>query len=846
MKTILLAILVIQICFFFLVKQFIPIPRVIIDEILTKALDFEGDSTINYEAYYLFPNLLYIKNLQIRNKSLIFECAQIRINQSFSTGNKFFIGLDSLELKNWTYEASTFPQISSPNARIVKLNNNSIFLSTSLNFTEQKSKVRISGVGEIKHVKSMVQSVITHQKDTSIEPNFIQDTFDLNNKNFDAFLKLNNKTEISLSEGNNTYSILEFETGKPHKGFEIIQSRVRLKCLDGMLNIKGQNLHFKNLIIDHNQYLESISSTSETLQTNRLDVDQLELNGSLTGSISNLNICNSQEFDNAKSFVSFNKTQDSYFSIFSQNHRNDINGHLNINSSNTNIHATINGQKRKILTSGAVLIDICSSSISHLRNNLTIRGTECSILGSPEGNYSLHGEINDNFSINFHRIQGKLGDSTAVGSFRQFWSPNKYRFLLNGHCNPNDIKAWFGEWWTKIWTEFNFSSQTPLGDISVQGIWGSSKKHLTHGTILARNFSYRDFNVTKSKINLRVDENSTLLVSDSISHRLGTLKAKLDFPRKKKNKGKKLAFDVQGEFPFNEGKQIFSKTVQEELGDISAELARINAKGEVYDNPNDTHFDLSFDSDRNFSFSGFDVDGLTGKIALSNNKLTCNLPHIILNNQKGQSRVNFTITSVDQSKTLEFSLELESVSKNDFLKRLSKTKQIQIEKPQSKALFFSEDKNSRLILRLNAKGPLENKFQLVGSGFIQINDKELGQINLFGNLGNALSRTKIPLPLGVFSFNQLSSPFRLEGEKVFFDDMIISGPISIMKLEGNLALETGSLDIISRLKLLNKIPIPILKDLIDAADPISKLLEIKVSGSLLNPKWELIINPKPF
>ena len=185
------------------------------------------------------------------------------------------------------------------------------------------------------------------------------------------------------------------------------------------------------------------------------------------------------------------------------------------------------------------------------------------------------------------------------------------------------------------------------------------------------------------------------------------------------------------------------------------------------------------------------------------------------------------------------------MSQNDFLKRLSKTKQIQIEKPQSKALFFSEDKNSRLILRLNAKGPLENKFQLVGSGFIQVNDKELGQINLFGNLGNALSRTKIPLPLGVFSFNQLSSPFRLEGEKVFFDDMIISGPISIMKLEGNLALETGSLDIISRLKLLNKIPIPILKDLIGAADPISKLLEIKVSGSLLNPKWEFI-NPKPF
>ena len=228
-----------------------------------------------------------------------------------------------------------------------------------------------------------------------------------------------------------------------------------MKCLDGMLNIKGQNLHFKNLIIDHNQYPESISVTSETLQTNRLYVDQLELNGSLTGSISNLNICNSKEFDNAKSFVSFNKKQGSYFSIFTRNHRNDINGHLNLNSSNTNLHATINGQKRKILTSGALLIDIFSSSISRLRNKLAIRGTDCSILGAPEGNYSLHGEINDNFSVNLHRIQGKLGDSTAVGSFRQFWSPNKYRFLLNDG-SPNDVKAWFEEWWTNLDRIYNF------------------------------------------------------------------------------------------------------------------------------------------------------------------------------------------------------------------------------------------------------------------------------------------------------------------------------------------------------------------------------------------------------
>jgi hypothetical protein len=48
-------------------------------------------------------------------------------------------------------------------------------------------------------------------------------------------------------------------------------------------------------------------------------------------------------------------------------------------------------------------------------------------------------------------------------------------------------------------------------------------------------------------------------------------------------------------------------------------------------------------------------------------------------------------------------------------------------------------------------------------------------------------------------------------------------------------------DIIAKLNLAGNLPIPIIKNLVQFADPLSRMTEIKITGDFKNPKWELLL-----
>ena len=119
----------------------------------------------------------------------------------------------------------------------------------------------------------------------------------------------------------------------------------------------------------------------------------------------------------------------------------------------------------------------------------------------------------------------------------------------------------------------------------------------------------------------------------------------------------------------------------------------------------------------------------------------------------------------------------------------------------------------------------------------------MGQINLLGNISKELSRLGLPVPSRAFSFDKLETPFRIQHENLFFDRMILSGPLSLLESRGSLNIVSGKIDFLSRLKLIGNLPIPIIRDILGFADPISKLAEIRISGNMDNPKWDLLVNP---
>jgi len=119
----------------------------------------------------------------------------------------------------------------------------------------------------------------------------------------------------------------------------------------------------------------------------------------------------------------------------------------------------------------------------------------------------------------------------------------------------------------------------------------------------------------------------------------------------------------------------------------------------------------------------------------------------------------------------------------------------------------------------------------------------LRKLDLLGFLSKSLSEIPIPFPTGTLNFQTLEGLFELDNNEIQFDQLILSGLISKVENRGSINLINGNLDIISKIQLIGNLPIPIIKQFAQLADPLSSITEIKLTGSWLDPKWKLFIKP---
>ena len=101
----------------------------------------------------------------------------------------------------------------------------------------------------------------------------------------------------------------------------------------------------------------------------------------------------------------------------------------------------------------------------------------------------------------------------------------------------------------------------------------------------------------------------------------------------------------------------------------------------------------------------------------------------------------------------------------------------------------------------------------------------------------------MPIPSGSFSFEKLDIPFQIENEQIYSDHILLTGPLSSLQAKGSLNLISEELDLIAKLKLAGNLKIPLIGGIINLADPLSKITEIKISGNWRDPETQLIVNP---
>ncbi|MBT3667003.1 MAG: hypothetical protein HN548_05940 [Opitutae bacterium] len=622
------------------------------------------------------------------------------------------------------------------------------------------------------------------------------------------------------------------------------------------LNFKTESIkfpHYKGLpeIQDLKfSYLKNfIQYQSKLSDIIKIDIQKIISTSKFYGTIPNLsfNSFSNSGIRHCNLFSNSNSTKISNHIVIQNNKITEITGknliipkflNLKINAHNSEYNFA-NGDSFNINFFNKV--DNSSPHVSYIK----LKAINLSILESPSGDYNATGYINQDLSLNLNNIDCIMGDSRVHGTYSQDWNPYNYEFILNGDLMPTNINNWFGNWWSRIWHDFKFNKNNiPHGDFVISGNWKQNSENITVGIINGINFHYKGFFIDNTDVLLSVGNNTTSLDTYNLDHSSGRLSGAISIHENSEDDSKYLDYFLKGTLPLNDCKLAFGPTIESYLNDFNLSAVSINSNGNIPIIDNDYNatqtggnFKIDLFTEQNGTWNDVKFTGFKGQISSDFNKTKLKFPSIgfsdgvlsfnlSINKPENLISVNFELIKANIMKVYTSFLNfqnannLEIINANDFN-------------------FISE--KGVIDFQLNASGYSSDFTGYKGTGKITAYDKELSKLQLLGFLSKGLSEIPIPFPTGTLNFNKIDGLFELENDKIQFDKIILSGLLSKIENRGTFNFINGELNIISKIQLIGNLPIPLIKQLAQFADPFSSLAEIKITGPWMNPEWKILI-----
>jgi hypothetical protein len=179
-----------------------------------------------------------------------------------------------------------------------------------------------------------------------------------------------------------------------------------------------------------------------------------------------------------------------------------------------------------------------------------------------------------------------------------------------------------------------------------------------------------------------------------------------------------------------------------------------------------------------------------------------------------------TIRTVEEFETARTGQKSGSVAESQFLKRAS---------------------GGRLDVALSAQGRPGDIATFTGGGNAALTGAELGEIHLFGLLSQVLS--KLSLNFSSLKLDAARTSFRLEGGRLRFPDLKITGSSAVIDARGDYQFASNALDFSAKFKPFEESRNPLTAVIGIVINPITSILELKLSGPLSKPNWSVVVGP---
>lgn len=427
------------------------------------------------------------------------------------------------------------------------------------------------------------------------------------------------------------------------------------------------------------------------------------------------------------------------------------------------------------------------------------------------------------------------------GSYAMDLKSQDYRFLLRGHFFPESISPWFSGWWPRLWDDFEFGQRGPDADVDILGRWRSPERSIVYGWADMAPVTLRGVPLDRVRATIFIrSEHYDILSFDA---RRGALQAVGGFTRHDDpatHTPQWINFDLRSTLPLREGAKLLGpEGVRTAEPFDFAEPPTIAAAGRIEWTPTGIRDDIraSASAPGVFRFHDFPVDNARFAFDLKEGGLA--VREIAGEVAGGKLTGSATVTGPQQSRQLAFTGQLLGANLAGTVKTWADYRS-RTAPPGTAPLPDSAHQlgaNGKLDLHLSATGPLDNLYGLQGSGTAEVRGAEIAEIAVFGMLSRALRGTF--LGFTSLRFSDAQARFTLERENLNFSSLKLTGPSAAIRCHGLYSMPTNSLNFNVALFPFRESSFPVFNLIGVVLDPLSRALEIRLSGTLSKPEWTL-------
>jgi len=423
------------------------------------------------------------------------------------------------------------------------------------------------------------------------------------------------------------------------------------------------------------------------------------------------------------------------------------------------------------------------------------------------------------------RLIGSNYDLNGLGDI-DFNGP--FYVELKAHGDPVVFNLYLPEWWSRIWPPFHFSHEWPSTHLSIHGNWKDALAIEVMGMVKSKKLSYQG---------VRMDQFSTQLFAKNQHVTLGPFEIEINQYKGKggvtwlfdDQESKLLAtgLSYEGDLPLEALRVLPS--VDQIIDDfICSSPPFVVVQGQYWPHQlKNNYVDLSVDCPKPLTYLKIPLDFLHFKAQQAGD--TIHIDPIAFGIAQGIGSAQATVSDIGQNEPqLSFNFAFRGANR-DFLiddnPYLIKLKQSLIRNSKSTRPLIP----GFVDLNLNASGPLNHFWGLSGQGLLRLKDAAMSGSDRLGLYD--------PFKIGSFEIREAVCPFTLNQGTLRIESARLSGPTSRVLASGMYDLITDKINL--QLQFFPFAEVPVLSTAFYPLRPFSKVFEVKVSGTLSQPQWNL-------